>query len=100
MVSLRRSRRWAGWWAHTQALLDNNTTHFTPDELERLLASFKRISNDRLQVRAPASEKSPRKRSSTKYRLTDIGSGIVTNQESLHWLGKVVWQGDERQHWT
>ena len=31
-------------------LLLNNTTHFTPEELERLLASFKRVTSDRLQA--------------------------------------------------
>ncbi|KAK3274842.1 hypothetical protein CYMTET_16981 [Cymbomonas tetramitiformis] len=33
-----------------RALLENNTTHFTGDELERLLAAFKRITTDRLQA--------------------------------------------------
>mmetsp|Transcript_8387 Transcript_8387/g.15900 ORF Transcript_8387/g.15900 Transcript_8387/m.15900 type:complete len:1684 (-) Transcript_8387:1295-6346(-) len=33
-----------------KALVENNTTHFTPDELERLLAAFKRVTNDRLQA--------------------------------------------------
>eukprot|EP00899_Mesostigma_viride_P006767 jgi/Mesvir1/16091/Mv08385-RA.1 len=31
------------------SLLANNTTHFTPEELERLLIAFKRVTNDRLQ---------------------------------------------------
>jgi hypothetical protein len=35
----------------SQALLENNTTHFTNDELERLLAAFKRVTADRLSVR-------------------------------------------------
>ena len=34
-------------------LLENNTTHFTPPELERLLAAFTRVTQDRLQVRIP-----------------------------------------------
>jgi hypothetical protein len=35
--------------------LENNTTHFTKDELERLLAAFKRATEDRLQVRSGGS---------------------------------------------
>ena len=35
-----------------QELCSNNTTHFTVEELERLLAAFKRVTEDRLQVRA------------------------------------------------
>lgn len=34
-----------------QELISNNTTHFTVEELERLLAAFKRVTEDRLQVR-------------------------------------------------
>lgn len=33
-----------------QSLVENNTTHFSLDELDRLLASFKRVTGDRLQV--------------------------------------------------
>eukprot|EP00240_Pyramimonas_obovata_P000249 CAMPEP_0118927864 /NCGR_PEP_ID=MMETSP1169-20130426/5244_1 /TAXON_ID=36882 /ORGANISM="Pyramimonas obovata, Strain CCMP722" /LENGTH=1671 /DNA_ID=CAMNT_0006869721 /DNA_START=246 /DNA_END=5258 /DNA_ORIENTATION=- len=33
-----------------KALLENNTTHFTADELERLLAAFKRVTSDRLSA--------------------------------------------------
>ena len=32
-------------------ILDNNTTHFNADELQKLLLSFKRVTNDRFQVR-------------------------------------------------
>jgi len=31
-------------------ILAHNTTHFSPDELQRLFMAFKRVTNDRLQV--------------------------------------------------
>ena len=34
-----------------EALIADNTTHFSTDELERLLVSFKRVTTDRLQVK-------------------------------------------------
>ena len=36
------------------ALQANNTTHFAVEELERLLAAFKRVTHDRLKVRLSA----------------------------------------------
>lgn len=35
-----------------EELLENNTTHFSPDELRKLLLAFKRMTQDRLQVRS------------------------------------------------
>ena len=33
-------------------MLENNTTHFSADELKKLLLSFKRVTTDRFQVGA------------------------------------------------